>query len=140
MTIPDLREAIIAYLGASGVDGASGAYRTAVEAKDLTTAQVTVIPSSVVPTRLTRAKMRNDIAVDLAYRVAVTKDSTPDLDPHNNKCEEIQDLFNPGTVIATGAPPVVSVARSPLWSQEHLNDFSVFTSIVRVTFMDIVNG
>jgi len=140
VTIPDLREAVVAYLGAAGIDGASGAYRTAVEAKDLVTAQVTVIPSSVVPTRLTRAKMRNDIAIDVAYRVAVLKDTVPELDPHNNTCEEVQALFSPGVVIATGAPPVITVSRSPLWSQEHLHEHSVFTSIIRVTFMDVISA
>lgn len=130
--VTDLRDGVRDYLLSNGVGNVTSAYRTKIDVKTLSDPQVTVVPSTKVTTPLSRGSLeRNDVSIDIAYRARVS-DVIDEIDRQDAIVEGIEQLFPLGESIAGGT--VVSRARNPLFSVEHLEEFGVFTSVVRVTF------
>ena len=134
--IVEIAEAVVAAIEAATLSQPATVERAYVpvhELTDLVDLAVTVVPTSIGVTPLTRHSDDHEYTVDIGVQKRCTPDTT-DADPLMLLVEEIIDLFRGKTLTGYTAAKCLRVANDPIYVPAHLDDERVFTSVVTLTF------
>ena len=134
--IVEIAEAVTATLNAATLSQtfvAERAYVPVHELPDLVDLAVTVVPTSIGVTPLTRHSDDHEYAIDIGVQKRCTPDPT-EADPLMLLVEEIVDLFRGKALTGYTAAKCVRVANEPIYFPAHMDNERVFTSVVTLTF------
>lgn len=134
--VVEIAEAVTAVLNAATLSQtftAERAYVPVHELTDLVDLAVTVVPTSIGVTPLTRHSDDHEYTVDIGVQKRCAPDPT-DADPLMLLVQEIIDLFRGKTLTGYTAAKCLNVANDPIYVPAHLDDERVFTSVVTLTF------
>lgn len=134
--VVEIAEAVTTAINAATLSQtfvAERAYVPVHELPDLVDLAVTVVPTSIGVTPLTRHSDDHEYTVDVGVQKRCTPDTT-DADPLMLLVEEIIDLFRGKTLTGYTAAKCLRVANDPIYVPAHLDDERVFTSVVTLTF------
>ena len=134
--IVEIAEAVVAAIEAATLSQPATVKRAYVpvhELTDLVDLAVTVVPTSIGVTPLTRHSDDHEYTVDIGVQKRCTPDTT-DADPLMLLVEEIIDLFRGKTLTGYTAAKCLRVANDPIYVPAHLDEERVFTSVVTLTF------
>ena len=134
--VVEIAESVTAVLNAATLSQAFTAERAYVpvhELPDLVDLAVTVVPTSIGVTPLTRHSDDHEYTVDIGVQKRCTPDPT-EADPFMLLVEEIVDLFRGKALTDYTAAKCVRVANDPIYVPAHMDDERVFTSVVTLTF------
>jgi hypothetical protein len=106
---------------------------------DLETLSVSVVLKGVDYAQFTRGKSQRIVQVDIAVQKKYDTEANTELDPLLALSEEIADYFEKTARQITSAGTVVKVDHNPIYVQQHLEEFRVFSSIVTLTIDAYVN-
>ena len=106
-------------------------YRVEYNLKDMKDLRVTVVPKAVEMATAGRGLAQNDIQIDLAVQKKLTAGDNPEIDTLMDLIQEIAEF-----VRATGRfgdAVWVRAENTPIYSQEHLGEMRLFTSVLTLT-------
>jgi hypothetical protein len=132
--IADIADAVVAALNGQSFSQSVTAqreYRVEYNLKDMKDQRVTVVPKAVEMTTAGRGLAQNDIQIDLAVQKKLTAGDNPEIDTLMGLVQEIAEF-----VRATGRfgdAMWVRAENTPIYSQEHLGEMRLFTSVLTVT-------
>ena len=132
--IVDTADAVVAALNGhefSQSFTAQREYRVEYNLKDMKDQRVTVVPKAVEMTTAGRGLAQNDIQLDLAVQKKLTAGDNPEIDALMGLVQEIAEF-----VRATGRfgdAMWVRAENTPIYSQEHMGEMRLFTSVLTVT-------
>ncbi len=116
---------------------ANRAYRATFDLRELVDLKVSVVPKGVEITPMDRVQNRRDILIDVGVQKKLTGVTQADMDPLMDLVEEIEAhvqstrLFNGSTAVW------IATENTPIYSQEHLSDSRLFTSVLTFTFRTV---
>lgn len=134
--VVEIAESVTAVLNAATLSQAFTAERAYVpvhELPDLVDLAVTVVPTSIGVTPLTRHSDDHEYTVDIGVQKRCTPDTT-EADPLMLLVQEIIDLFRGKTLTGYTAAKCLRVANDPIYVPVFLDEERVFTSVVTLTF------
>ena len=108
-------------------------YQPLFELPEMTTLHVTVVPHSLEMQASGRSMVQHDYGIDVAVQKKFEKDQPAELDPLMTLVEEIIDFFRLRRLESLNAV-CVRASNEPVYSQEHMEQFRQFTSVVTLTF------
>lgn len=118
-------------------------YLPVFELDDIKDLRVTVVPKAVAIQTTGRSSNQHDVEIDIAVQkkltktgtaVAVTAGTDPtEIDPLMALVEEIADHFRFKRFTSPDAV-WIKTQNEPVFAQEHLDQFRVFTSLLTLTF------
>lgn len=118
---------------ASGV-AAERHYQPNWELEDLQQMQVSVVPARITSTLQDRATERHDHQVEIAIQQKLTRGDNSEVDPLVELVGEIAALFRMQRLPQLGHR-CTSVEHVVLFAPEHFDQYRVFTSLLRLTFL-----
>jgi len=107
------------------------AYRPEYDLREMADLRVTVVPKAVEMTTAGRGLAQNDIQIDLAVQKKLSSCDNPEIDTLMGLVQEIAEF-----VRATGRfgdAMWVRAENIPIYSQEHLGEMRLFTSVLTLT-------
>jgi len=113
---------------------AARAYRPVFELPEMKTLHVTVVPKGVEMEGAARSLVQHDYQVDVAVQKKFEKDEPTELDPLMTLVEEIIDFFRLRRLKTVENAICVKASNEPVYSQEHMEQFRQFTSVITLTF------
>ena len=108
-------------------------YQPLFELPEMKTLRVTVVPRGVEMQGSGRSLVQHDYGIDVAVQKKFDKDDPVELDPLMTLVEEIIDFFRLRRLAGQNAV-CVRATNEPVYSQEHMEQFRQFTSVVTLTF------
>jgi len=111
-------------------------YQPLFELPEMKTLHVTVVPHGVEMQASGRSMVQHDYGIDVAVQKKFEKDEPAELDPLMSLVEEIIEFFRLRRLQDQNAV-CVRAANEPVYSQEHMEQFRQFTSVVTLTFRAI---
>jgi hypothetical protein len=81
-----------------------------------------------------RSTVQHDYGIDVAVQKKFDADEPAELDPLMTLVEEIIDFFHRLRRLQDQNAVCVRAANQPVYSQEHMEQFRQFTSVVTLTF------
>ena len=134
--ILNIADAVVAQLNAGSLSQpitAERHYQPKFELPDMTALHVTVVPRGITTKSLDRSRDAFDYQIDVAIqRKAEVTNAV--LDVLMNLVEEIADHFRTQPLMSFPQARCVEVKNAPVFSQEHLEEFRQFTSVLTLTF------
>ena len=109
-------------------------YQPLFELPEMKTLHVTVVPRGVDMQVSARTLVQHDYGIDVAVQKKFEADAAVELDPLMELVEEIADFFRLRRLDAVPAAIWVKTENKPVYSQEHMQQFRQFTSVVTLTF------
>ena len=103
------------------------------ELPEMKTLHVTVVPHGVEMQASGRSMVQHDYGIDVAVQKKFEKDEPAELDPLMTLVEEIIEFFRLRRLQDQNAV-CVRATNEPVYSQEHMEQFRQFTSVVTLTF------
>jgi len=91
------------------------------------------VPHSLEMQASGRSMVQHDYGIDVAVQKKFEKDQPAELDPLMTLVEEIIDFFRLRRLESLNAV-CVRASNEPVYSQEHMEQFRQFTSVVTLTF------
>lgn len=137
--ITDVAEAVKDELNAAEFSlpfEAERMYQPLFELPEMKTLHVTVVPHGVEMQASGRSMVQHDYGIDVAVQKKFEKDEPAELDPLMSLVEEIIEFFRLRRLQDQNAV-CVRAANEPVYSQEHMEQFRQFTSVVTLTFRAI---
>ncbi len=134
--ITDIAEAVKDELNAAEFSQAFEAvrlYQPLFELPEMKTLHVTVVPHGVEMQASGRSMVQHDYGIDVAVQKKFEKDEPAELDPLMTLVEETIDFFRLRRLDGLNAV-CVRATNEPVYSQEHMEQFRQFTSVVTLTF------
>lgn len=130
---------------AAEINGAApGTFGLAVTAKrdylpdfdlaDLKELRVSVVPAGRVDASLARNTAQRDLSIHVGVQQRVSLDEPGDLDALMELVEQIADFFRHRRLSAMPTAAWIKTEYLPVYSQEHLQQKQVFTSVLTLTF------
>jgi len=101
--------------------------------KELKSLRVTVVPTGTAIESKARRTAQHDVEIDVAVQQKLVKTDNATIDPLMSLTEEIADHFR----FKRLAPPDavwIKTENEPVYAQEHLDQYRVFTSLLTLTF------
>ena len=135
-TVIDVANAVVTKLNAGEFSQAFEAvrhYRPTFDLGELETLHVSVVPESLTIKAVTRQESHFDCAIDIGVQKKVDVDDQAALDALMNLVEELADALRQQSLDDPQAA-CLSIANSPLYAQEHLDQWRQFTSVLTVTY------
>ena len=135
--ITDIAEAVKDELNASDFSQefeSERLYQPLFELPEMKTLHVTVVPHGVEMQGSSRSLVQHDYSIDVAVQKKFDADSPVELDPLMALVEEIADFFRLRRLEAVSGAVWTKTENSPVYSQEHMEQFRQFTSVVTLTF------
>ena len=132
--IADTADAVVAALNGhqfSQAFTAVRAYRPEYDLREMADLRVTVVPKAVEMTTAGRGIAQSDIQIDLAVQKKLSSCDNSEIDTLMGLVQEIAEF-----VRATGRfgdAVWVRAENAPIYSQEHLGEMRLFTSVLTVT-------
>ena len=109
-------------------------YQPLFELPEMKTLHVTVVPRGVEMAVSSRSLVQHDYGVDVAVQKKFDTDEAVELDPLMALVEEIADFFRLRRLTAVPGAAWAKTENSPVYSQEHMEQFRQFTSVATLTF------
>jgi len=109
-------------------------YQPLFELPEMKVLHVTVVPRGIEMAVSSRTLVGHDYQIDVAVQKKFDTDDTIDLDPLMALVEEIADFFRLRRLAGVPTAAWVRTENSPVYSQEHMERFRQFTSVVTLTF------
>ena len=109
-------------------------YQPLFELPEMQQLHVTVVPNGVTVHPAGRGLIQHDYAVDVAVQKKFDTNEAVELDPLMALVEEIADFFRLRRLGAAPDAVWAKTENSPVYSQEHMEQFRQFTSVVTLTF------
>lgn len=137
--IIDIADAVTAELNATSFAVAFTAarlYQPFFELKEMGTLRVSVVPAELTITPLGRGSSQHDIEIDVAVQKKLAAASNAEIDALMNLAEAIADHFRHKLLPGHATAAWVATVNAPVFSQEHLERFRQFTSVIRFTFRE----
>ena len=108
-------------------------YLPCYELEDIKNLRVTVVPKTVAIQIKDRSSTQDDVEIDIAVQQKLTTADNAEIDPLLALVQEIADYlrfkrFSPPDAIWVGT------RNEPVYAQEHLDRFRVFTSLLTLTY------
>ncbi|HOQ06137.1 MAG TPA: hypothetical protein PKY88_13100 [Anaerohalosphaeraceae bacterium] len=104
------------------------------EQKDLVSLKVTVVPSEVSYSSLSRSSVLAEYGIDVAVQKKVNVGSDDDIETLIGLTKEIADYLRRKKLALADYACWARSQISPLYSVEHLLDHKVFTSVVKISY------
>lgn len=134
--ITDIADAVVADLNTGSFSQAFNAarhYLPEFELDDIKDLRVTVVPKAVAIQAIGRNSNQHDVDIDVAVQKKLTKTDATEIDPLLALVEEIADRFRFKRLMSPDAV-WIRTQNEPVYAQEHLDQFRVFTSLLTLTF------
>lgn len=134
--ITDIAEAVVNELNAATFSRTFTAERNHLplyDLKDLKTLRVTVVPSATAIETKARKTAQHDVAIDIAVQQKLPATDNTEIDPLMALVEEIADHFR-FKRLASPESVWIKTENEPVYAQEHLDRYRVFTSLLTLTF------
>jgi len=106
-------------------------YRVEYNLKDMKDQRVTVVPKAVEMTTAGRGIAQSDIQLDLAVQKKLTAGDNVEIDALMGIVQEIAEFVR--AIGRFGDAMWVRTENTPIYSQEHLGEMRLFTSVLTVT-------
>lgn len=134
--ITDIADAVVADLNAGSFSQSFNAerdYLPVFELDDIKDLRVTVVPKGIAIQATGRNSNQHDVEIDIAVQKKLTKTDATEIDPLMALVEEIADRFRFKRFTSPDAV-WIRTQNEPVYAQEHLDQFRVFTSLLTLTF------
>lgn len=134
-----LSDAVVSDLNAASFSQSFTAerhYLPLYDLKALKTLRVTVVPSGNAIEARARRTAQHDVAIDIAIQQKVAGTDNAAIDPLMTLTEEIADHFRFKRLASPDAM-WVKTENEPVYAQEHLDQYRVFTSLLTLTFRQL---
>lgn len=135
--ITDLADAVVESLNTNDFGQPLAAQRCYVPTFDLQamrTLHVTVVPTGIVVTALSRSTQQHECQIDVAVQKKFDKGDAAELDALMTLVERIVCHFD-GRRLAVGSGALcVKVENKPIYAPEHYEKLRQFTSVLTLTF------
>ena len=135
--ITDIAEAVKDELNAGSFSQpftAERHYRPLFELPEMKTLHVTVVPRGVTSEAAGRGAVQRDYEIDVAVQKKFDEGDNPEIDEFMTLAEEVGGHFHRRRLAAQPGAACVKVENVPVWSQEHMEQFRQFTSVLTLTF------
>lgn len=135
-TIIQIADAVVVLLNATTFSQpltATRHYAPSFKLPDMKELHVTVVPRAISSTSLDRSRDTFSYEIDVAVQKK-TDMAQATLDALMTLVEEIADHFRAGPLASFPGARCMDVKNSPVFSQEHLDEFRQFTSVLTLTF------
>jgi hypothetical protein len=136
--IIDLADAVTAKLNAGGFTipfTAVRSYQPLFELTDMQDLHVTVVPAAIPDMgHASRFNRQRDYRIDVAVQQKFETGDAVELDPLMALVEEIVNAFDGQPLAAVPNSFCVAVANDPVYSQDHMEQYRQFTSVITLTF------
>ena len=135
--IIDIADAVVTELNAGSFSQAFTAerhYLPIFELEDLKGLRVTVVPKGVAIQSTGRNSNQHDVEIDVAVQKKLTKTDGTEIDPLMILVEELADHFRFKRLTSYAGAVWSKTQNEPVYAQEHLDQFRVFTSVLTLTF------
>ena len=109
-------------------------YQPLFELPEMKTLHVTVVPRGVEMQVSSRSLVQHDYAVDVAVQKKFDTDEAVERDPLMVLVEEIADFFRLRRLEVVPGAVWAKTENKPVYSQEHMEQFRQFTSVLTLTF------
>jgi len=109
-------------------------YQPLFELPEMKTLHVTVVSRGVEMQVSSRTLVQHDYGIDVAVQKKFDTDEAVELDPLMALVEEIADFFRLRRLEAAPEAAWIKTENNPVYSQEHMEQFRQFTSVVTLTF------
>jgi hypothetical protein len=132
--IADIADAVVAALNGhqfSQEFTAMRAYRPEYDLRELADLRVTVVPKSVEMTTAGRGLAQSDIQIDLAVQRKLSSGDNAEIDALMGLVQEVAEFIR--STGRFGDAVWVKTENSPIYSQEHLGEMRLFTSVLTLT-------
>ena len=103
------------------------------ELSDLKSLRVTVVPNATAIEAKARNTTQHDVEIDIAVQQKLSKTDNTTIDPLMTLVEEIADHFRFKRLTSPDAI-WMKTENEPVYAQEHLDQYRVFTSLLTLTF------
>lgn len=135
-TITDIADAVVSELNSASFSHefqAERQYLPIYDLADVKDLRVTVVPRGMNIEPVTRSDAQHDVEIDVAVQQKLAKTDAATIDPLMALVEEIADRFR---FLRFDAPPAawIETRNEPVYAQEHLDRFRVFTSVLTFVF------
>ena len=101
---------------------------------ELTSLAVSVVPAGLTVQAGSRAQSQEEVSIDVAVQQKLTQESLAHLDPLLALTEEIAAHFRGKRLTPFPEAVWVKTEFPAIYAPEHLDQFRVFTSVIRLTF------
>ena len=133
--IIDVADAVVAELNAANLGfTAARHYRPQFDLAELSQLRVSVVPRGITITSLGRGSNQHDVAIDVAVQKKVSPTDQAALDGLMEQVQQIADALRLRRLSGMPAAAWVKTQNAPIYSPEHLETKSVFTSVLTFTF------
>jgi len=135
-TIIDIADAVVAQLNGGSFGqpiAAERHYQPKFELPEMTTLRVSVVPHGLSSKTLDRNRDTFDYLIDVAVQQK-TDMSQASLDALMNLVEEVADHFRTQPLASYPNARCTEVKNEPAYSQQHMDEFRQFTSLITLTF------
>lgn len=144
--IADIADAVVTALNNATLSQTFTAERSYVplhELKDLADLKVTVVPTGLTLSSLTRAGLSlYDYVIDIGVQKSLGSGAMTNAqivaaaDPYMRLSQEIVDLFNSERIQIPYGPSVncITVTNTPIFAAKHIDEMRLFTSVISLTF------
>jgi len=102
--------------------------------EDMADLHVTIVPRGVEQAKASRVLLQSDVQVDVAVQKKLDACSLAEVDELMGLVEEISDFLRTNRLSACSQASWVRAENVPVYSQEHLDQYRQFTSVVTLTF------
>ena len=109
-------------------------YQPVFELPEMKTLHVTVVPRGIEMEGAARSLVQHDYQIDVAVQKKFEKDEPTELDPLMTLVEEIIDFFRLRRLKTVSNAICVRASNKPVYSQEHMEQFRQFTSVITLAF------
>ena len=134
--VVDVADAVVTALNAGSFSQpftAERAYLPCYELDDIKQLRVTVVPKAIEIQVKDRGTTQDDVAVDIAVQQKLSAADNSEIDGLLTLVQEIADHLRFGQFAAIGAV-WVGTRNEPVFAQEHIDQFRVFTSLLTLTY------
>lgn len=135
--IVEIAEAVVAAIEAATLSQPATVERAYVpvhERTDLADLTISVVPTAINTTLLDRTpRHMHEYTIDVGIQQAAANELTT-LDPLMLVAQEIMDLFRGLPLTGYTAAKCTDAQNQPIFVPEHLDEMTVFTSVVRLVF------
>ena len=138
--IIDIAEAVKDELNSPGQPGFSQSftaqryYQPLFELPDMKTLHVTVVPKGAEASPGSRGRNQHDYQIDVAVQKKPSDSDNTEVDALMALVEEIADFFALRRLTTFSEAIWGGTENEPIYSQEHMEQFRQFTSVITLTF------
>lgn len=134
--VVEIAEAVVAELNGATFSQqftADRNYLPVYELEHLKDLRVTVVPKGITIQSAGRNSNQHDVEIDVAVQQKLANTTAAEIDPLLALVEEIADHFRFRRLASPDAV-WIKTQNEPVYAQEHLDQFRVFTSLLTLTF------